>query len=61
VGNEGEDEGKGSAARVRGDLVVSLSALGSSTVKGPMNAFRVKDAVEISFDVVFVARPSPEP
>jgi len=37
-----------------GSLEVSLSAMGSDPVKGPMNAFRVKDVVEIVFDVVFV-------
>ncbi len=39
--------------RVKGKVDVSLSAIGSATVKGPMNAFRVKDVVEVHFDVVF--------
>jgi hypothetical protein len=42
------------ATSVTGTLEVSLSAMGSDTVKGPMNAFRVKDIVEIVFDVTFV-------
>ena len=40
--------------RVSGALEVSLTAIGGGTVKGPMNAFRVKDGVAIHFDVVFV-------
>lgn len=44
--------------RVVGSLELSLAALGSDPVKGPMNAFRVKDGVEIYFDVVFVRAPS---
>ena len=43
------------ATSVSGTLEVSLSAIGSDTVKGPMNAFRVKDVVEIVFDVTFTA------
>ena len=39
--------------RVSGQLDLSLSAIGSEPVKGPLNAFRVKDRVEIHFDVVF--------
>lgn len=42
------------ATTVSGTLEISLSAIGSDTVKGPMNAFRVKDTVEILFDVTFV-------
>jgi hypothetical protein len=41
-------------ARVSGSFELSLDALGSDPVKGPMNAFRVKDAVEVLFDVTFV-------
>ncbi len=44
----------GGATRVSGMLPLSLSAIGSDTVKGPMNAFRVKDTIEVHFDVVFV-------
>lgn len=40
---------------VTGRVVLSLAALGSEPVKGPMNAFRVKDDVEVLFDVVFGA------
>lgn len=43
-----------SAARVSGSFELSLDALGSDVVKGPMNAFRVKDTVEVLFDVAFV-------
>ena len=39
--------------RVQGKLDISLNAIGSDPVKGPMNAFRVKDNVEVHFDVVF--------
>jgi hypothetical protein len=41
------------ATTLTGTLEISLSAIGSDTVKGPMNAFRVKDMVEIVFDVTF--------
>lgn len=41
------------AQRVSGSLSISLHAIGSDPVKGPMNAFRVKDRVEVIFDVVF--------
>jgi hypothetical protein len=39
--------------RVSGTLELSLHAIGSDKVKGPMNAFRVKDKIEVLFDVVF--------
>lgn len=45
-----EDDG---ALRVQGKIALSLSEIGSDPVKGPMNAFRVKDGVEVLFDVVF--------
>lgn len=45
-----EDDG---SRRARGTIALSLSALGSDPVKGPMNAFRVKDEVEVHFDIVF--------
>ena len=41
-------------ARVTGSFELSLDSIGSAPVKGPMNAFRVKDSVEILFDVTFV-------
>jgi hypothetical protein len=47
-----EPEGE-RGARVSGRVEVSLEAIGSDPVKGPMNAFRVKDSVELLFDVVF--------
>jgi hypothetical protein len=39
--------------RISGRSEISLAAIGASVVKGPMNAFRVKDAVLVLFDVVF--------
>jgi hypothetical protein len=39
--------------RVSGSIEISLSAIGSDVVKGPMNAFRVKDVVVVRFDVAF--------
>jgi hypothetical protein len=42
------------AVRVSGAFEISLNAIGANPVKGPMNAFRVKDSVELLFDVVFV-------
>jgi hypothetical protein len=44
---------EGEGLRATGSFEVSLSALGSDVVKGPMNAFRVKDKVKVLFDVVF--------
>lgn len=41
------------STRAEGKLALSLEAIGSLPVKGPMNAFRVKDAVDILFDAVF--------
>lgn len=42
--------------RVSGKVEVSLSAIGSDVVKGPMGAFRVKDRVEVLFDLLFVPK-----
>ena len=39
-----------------GTLELSLMAIGSDVVKGPMNAFRVKDKVLVHFDVAFVSK-----
>ena len=39
--------------RVKGELEISLFKIGAPVVKGPMNAFRVKDAVRVLFDVSF--------
>lgn len=44
---------EGDARRVTGEVELSLTALGSDVVKGPMNAFRVKDGVVVKIDVVF--------
>ncbi|MCL2725357.1 MAG: hypothetical protein FWD69_13070 [Polyangiaceae bacterium] len=40
----------------QGMLEVSLSAIGSDVVKGPMNAFRVKDRVEVHFEIAFTPK-----
>jgi hypothetical protein len=47
---------EGEGTRVTGRFDLSLEALGSDPVKGPMNAFRVKDQVEVLFDVVFAPK-----
>ena len=47
VRTEGDD------VRASGSFEVSLMAIGSDVVKGPMGAFRVKDRVKVLFDVVF--------
>jgi hypothetical protein len=44
---------EGESVRAIGSFEISLAALGSDVVKGPMNAFRVKDKVKVLFDVVF--------
>jgi hypothetical protein len=41
------------APRVSGSFELSISSLGGGTVKGPMNAFRVKDNVGVYFDLAF--------
>ncbi|MDB4944700.1 MAG: hypothetical protein JWP97_4234 [Labilithrix sp.] len=43
----------GATLRVTGEVTLSLAALGSDAIKGPMNAFRVKDAVRVAFDLRF--------
>lgn len=48
-----EVRAEGEGVRATGSFEVSLSAIGSAVVKGPMNAFRVKDKVKVLFDVVF--------
>ena len=49
----------GGDLRASGSFEVSLMAIGSDVVKGPMGAFRVKDLVKVSFDVVFApAQPA---
>jgi hypothetical protein len=39
--------------RIAGSFEMSLASIGSDPVKGPMNAFRVKDSVELVFELVF--------
>ena len=46
------------AERVVGEVALSLEAIGAVPVKGPMNAFRVKDRVIVAFDLVFVPAPA---
>ena len=48
----------GDALRASGSFELSLMAIGSDVVKGPMGAFRVKDRVNVLFDVMF-ARAQP--
>jgi hypothetical protein len=43
----------GDDVRASGSFEVSLQAIGSDVVKGPMGAFRLKDRVKVLFDVVF--------
>lgn len=45
-----EATGEG-ALRATGRLTLSLQALGVKPIKGPLGAFRVKDAVEVLFDI----------
>jgi hypothetical protein len=44
----------GDVTRATGSFEVSLMAIGSDVVKGPMGAFRVKDKVKVIFAVAFV-------
>ncbi|WP_169928604.1 hypothetical protein [Labilithrix luteola] len=39
-----------------GGFSLSLSDIGSDVIKGPMGAFRVKDRVEVVFDLVFTPK-----
>jgi hypothetical protein len=49
----------GGGFRASGAFEISLMAIGSDVVKGPLGAFRVKDLVRVSFDVVFApAQPA---
>jgi hypothetical protein len=43
---------------VQARLDVSLSAIGSDVVKGPMGAFRVKDRVEVRVELAFSSSPT---
>lgn len=51
-----EVRAEGGGMRASGTFAISLASIGSDAVKGPMGAFRVKDRVAISFDVVFVPK-----
>jgi hypothetical protein len=52
---EGDDDEDGArrAIRAKGRAEVSLSALGSPPVRGPMGAFRLKDRVRVELDLLF--------
>lgn len=39
-----------------GGFSLSLTEIGSGVIKGPMGAFRVKDRVEVDFDLVFTPK-----
>lgn len=54
-----EVKADGDGIRASGSFEVSLMAIGSDVVKGPVGAFRVKDRVKVLFDVTFA--PSPQP
>ena len=41
--------------RVTGRFTLSLDRLGAKPIKGPLGAFRVKDAVEVSFTIPLVS------
>jgi hypothetical protein len=47
-------EGRGDRVRLTGRCTLSLAALGIREVKGPLGAFRVKDAVEVAWELEFV-------
>jgi hypothetical protein len=49
-----EIRNEGDVVRATGSFEVSLMAIGSDVVKGPMSAFRVKDKVKVVFAVAFV-------
>jgi hypothetical protein len=51
---------KGDDVHAKGTFEISLAAIGSDAVKGPMGAFRVKDRVKIIFDVWFARAPRVE-
>jgi hypothetical protein len=52
-----EVKADGESVRASGSFEVSLMAIGSDVVKGPMGAFRVKDRVKVLFDVTFAPPP----
>lgn len=49
----------GDAVLASGSFELSLMAIGSDVVKGPMGAFRVKDRVKVLFDVRFAPASQP--
>jgi hypothetical protein len=49
----------GDAVIASGSFELSLTAIGSEVVKGPMGAFRVKDRVTVLFDVRFAPEAQP--
>ena len=51
---------QGDAVHAKGAFELSLAAMGSDAVKGPMGAFRVKDRVKVLFDVWFARAPRVE-
>jgi hypothetical protein len=50
---DGPPGGEAGETRVSGSFEVSLASIGSDVVKGPMNAFRVKDRVVVRLELVF--------
>jgi hypothetical protein len=51
---------QGDDVHAKGTFELSLTAIGSDAVKGPMGAFRVKDRVKVIFDVWFAQTPRVE-
>ena len=49
----------GESLHATGTFELSLSAIGSDAIKGPMGAFRMKDRVRISFEIVFAPPGQP--
>jgi hypothetical protein len=45
----------GEEVEVKGTFELSLAALGSDVIKGPMGAFRVRDRVTVRFELVFTS------
>jgi len=43
----------GTELRAQGAFEISLASIGARVIKAPMGAFRVKDHVRVTFDVVF--------
>ncbi len=47
----------GAELRAQGAFEISLASIGSSVIKAPMGAFRVKDHVRVTFDMLFAPAP----